>query len=66
MAGWAARKFSLVCSEQQMDLFYRQLGIRSLRNPPGENIRHALKMSSRCPHDRFSPHPILVPDRKSW
>lgn len=29
--------------EQQMDVFYRQLGIRSLKNPSGENIRHALK-----------------------
>lgn len=29
--------------EQQMDAFYRQLGIRSLKNASGKNIRHALK-----------------------
>lgn len=29
-------------SEQQMDIFYRRLGIRSLRNPLGRNVRHAL------------------------
>lgn len=32
-------------SEQRMDVFYRQLGIRSLRNPSGKNIQHALKWS---------------------
>lgn len=32
-------------SEQQMDTFYRQLGIRSLKKPSGRNIRHALKWS---------------------
>ena len=30
-------------SQQQMDVFYRKLGIRSLRNPSGKNIRHALQ-----------------------
>ena len=30
-------------SEQQMDKFYGQLGIRSLMNPLGKNIQHALK-----------------------
>jgi hypothetical protein len=32
-------------SEQQMDSFYRQIGIRSLQGPQGKNIRHALKWS---------------------
>jgi hypothetical protein len=32
-------------TEQQMDTFYRRLGMRSLRNPSGKNIRHALKWS---------------------
>jgi hypothetical protein len=30
-------------TEPRMDSFYRQLGIRSLKNPSGKNIRHALK-----------------------
>jgi len=29
--------------EQEMDKFYSRLGIRSLRNPKGRNVRHALK-----------------------
>lgn len=29
--------------EKQMDVFYKQLGIRSLESPQGKNIRHALK-----------------------
>jgi hypothetical protein len=30
-------------SEQEMTRFYAQLGIRSLRNPGGRNVRHALR-----------------------
>ena len=29
--------------EQQMNIFYTRLGIRSLRNPSGRNVRHALR-----------------------
>lgn len=32
-------------SEAQMDVFYRQLGIRSLASPAGKNVRYALKWS---------------------
>jgi hypothetical protein len=30
-------------NEVQMDLFYRQLGLRSLKNAKGANLKHALK-----------------------
>jgi hypothetical protein len=32
-------------SEQQMDIFYRRLGLRSLGRPSGRNVRHALGWS---------------------
>lgn len=31
--------------EREMDVFYKKLGILSLKNPRGENVRHALKWS---------------------
>jgi hypothetical protein len=32
-------------TEEEMDLFYKQLGLRSLPHPKGANLRHALRWS---------------------
>lgn len=32
-------------SHEQMDVVYKRLGLRALRKPKGENIRHALRWS---------------------
>ena len=38
---WVNRNTGL--KQLQMDLFYKQLGLRSLQNAKGANVRHALK-----------------------
>ena len=50
LAGYAAKagaylNISTGLTEIEMDKFYRQLGMRSLLNPKGANLRHALNWS---------------------